>query len=399
MRILNAVVITAALGTFVDVLDLTLFQVVRVPSLRELGVPPADIFRVGVMILNLQLAGLLVGGFLWGILADRRGRRPALFASIVMYSLTTLACAWVNSVPMYAILRFLGGIGLAGELGAGVTLIVEVMPPETRGFGTALCAGFGVSAAIAGGVLATHLPWRHAYLVGGVAGLGLVALRAATNESVMFARSLKATPTRGGLALFRQWTTSRRFILSLLLGLPVFFVLLIIAPFAPEIGAALPPGHAVTAAVGTGAVALGLALGNVFSGFLSQRMQSRKRPMGVLLAALAALIVAFLTVPIPSDKAFAAGILVLGFAAGYQVLFLTNTAEQFGTNIRGTAAVSAPNIMRAAVIPMTLAMKSMTPSVGLRNALLVIAGVSVALAFVALRALPETFGRDLDFDE
>jgi MFS transporter, putative metabolite:H+ symporter len=399
MRILNAVVVAAALGTFVDVLDLTLFQSVRVASLKDLGVAGPDLFRTGIMLLNLQLAGLLIGGILWGLIADRKGRRTVLFASILMYSLTTLACAWVNSVPLYAVLRFIGGIGLAGEMGAGVTLIVEVMPRESRGYGTTVCAAAGVSGAIAGGILASHLPWRTAYIIGGVAGLGLFVLRASTAESNMFTRSRAAAKSRGGLALFRDWATAKRFILSLALGLPIFFVLLIVAPFAPEIGAALPPGHSMTAAIGTGAVALGLTVGDVVSGLLSQKMKSRKRPIAINLGLLAVLLVVFFFVPVPTDRAFAGLILALGFAAGYFVLFLTNAAEQFGTNLRGTAAVSAPNIMRAMVIPMTILMKVLSPSMGLRMALVAISGVSIVIALLALRALPETFGRDLDFDE
>lgn len=399
MRVLNAVVVTAALGTFVDVLDLTLFQSVRVASLKDLGVSGDDVFKLGLMLLNVQLAGLLIGGFLWGVIADKRGRRTVLFASILTYSLTTLACAWVNSVPLYALLRFVGGIGLAGEMGAGITLIAEVMPKEKRGLGTMICAAAGVSGAIGGGILATKLPWRTAYIIGGILGLGLFLLRATTNESKMFTRSRAEAKTRGGMALFKDWPTAKRFLLSLALGLPIFFVLLIIAPFAPEIGAAIPPGHAVTAAVGTGSVALGLTIGDVFTGLLSQKMRSRKKPVMASLLLLAALLGVFFYVPLPNDRVFSLMIVLLGFAAGYFVLFLTNAAEQFGTNLRGTAAVSAPNIMRAMVIPMTIIMKGLAPSLGLRGALVVIAGVSIGIALLALRALPETFGRDLDFDE
>jgi putative MFS transporter len=399
MRVLNAVVVTAALGTFVDVLDLTLFQSVRVASLKDLGVTGDDVFKVGLMLLNVQLAGLLIGGFLWGVIADRRGRRTVLFASILTYSLTTLACAWVSSVPVYALLRFVGGIGLAGEMGAGIALIVEVMPRDRRGLGTTICAAAGVSGAIGGGILATKLPWRTAYIIGGLLGLGLFLLRASTKESAMFTRSRAESRTRGGLALFKDWPTAKRFLLSLALGLPIFFVLLIIAPFAPEIGAAIPPGHAVTAAVGTGSVALGLTLGDVATGLLSQMLKSRKRPVVMSLALLSILLGVFFFVPLPNDRLFAAFILLLGFAAGYFVLFLTNAAEQFGTNLRGTASVSAPNVMRAMVIPMTILMKVLAPSLTLRGALVVIAAGCIVVAALALRALPETFGRDLDFDE
>lgn len=397
MRILNTVVVTAALGTFVDVLDLTLFQSVRVPSLRALGLSGDEIFKAGIMLLNIQLAGLLIGGFLWGIVADRRGRKTVLFASILLYSLATLASAAVTSVPMYAIVRFIAGLGLAGEMGAGITLIVEVMPKETRGYGTTICAAAGVSGAIAGGVLASKLPWRTDYIIGGVLGFGLLLLRATTYESEMFKTAKQQTKDRGGWGLVRDWKRLRLYLLVLALGLPLFFVLLIIAPFAPEIGAALSEPRVATAAVGTGAVALGLTIGDVVTGLVSQKLRSRKKPLWSSLVLLTALLGVFFFVPLPTDKAYAAMIFSLGFAAGYFVLFLTTTAELFGTNMRGTAAVSAPNVMRATVIPMTLLMKGLGGSIGLRNALVIIAGVCLTTAMLSLRALPETFARDLDY--
>lgn len=395
MRIFNTVVITAALGTFVDILDTTLFQSVRVPSLQGLGLQGPEIFKAGLMILNVQLAGLLVGGVLWGILADRRGRRAVLFGSILTYALSTLACAWVNSVPMYALLRFICGIGLAGEMGAGITLIVEVMPRESRGYGTTICAAAGVSGAVAAGMMATHLPWRTTYIIGGILGLALFLLRATTYESEMFKHARAARSH--GWKLFSDWKQLRLYLLSLVMGLPLFFVLLIIAPFAPEIGASLQPPRVATAALGTGAVALGLTFGDVVTGLVSQKLKSRKKPLAFNLVVLFSLLIVFFFVPLPSNKAYGAVIFALGLASGYFVLFLTNAAEQFGTNIRGTAAVVAPNVMRATVIPMTLIMKGLGGSIGLRYACAAIGFTAVIAALLSLRALPETFGRELDY--
>lgn len=399
MRVLNAVVITAALGTFVDVVDLTLFQSVRVPSLRDLGATGEDVFRSGILILNTQMAGLFLGGLLWGALADRRGRRAVLFASIVMYSLATLACAFVTSIPSYAALRFLAGIGLAGEMGAGITLIAEVMPRETRGYGTMVSAAAGVSGALFAALLASYVPWRTCYVVGGLAGLALFFLRTATYESSLFHRSRGEAKQRGLFTLLRKWATLRRYLFSLALGLPLFFVLAVIGPFAPEFGAAATPRHTITAAAATGLIAVGLTVGDVGTAVLSQKLRSRKRPLAYCIVTVAFLLAVFFFVPLPSDHSYLAIILLMGLTCGYFVLFLTNAAEQFGTNIRGSAAVAAPNIMRAAMIPITLALRGLTGSIGIRAAGATLAFGCVLAALFSLRQLPETFGRDLDYDE
>lgn len=399
MRVLNKVVIVAAVGTFVDVLDLTLFQSVRVPSLKALGVPPSEIFKTGVTILNFQLIGLLLGGVLWGTIADRRGRKTVLFASILVYSLATLASAWVSSVPMYAVVRLIAGFGLAGEFGAGITLIAEVLPPETRGWGTTLCAAFGLSGALAGGMLATHLPWRTDYVIGGVLGLCLLVARATTFESKLFESSKKLEVKRGVMTLLSSRARLAKFGLSLAIALPLFFVLLVISPFAPELAGALSPPHTVTAAAATSAVSIGLALGDVVNGFISQKLKSRKKPIFYSIVLITITMVVFMLAPMPSDFSMLVLIFVAGLGAGYYVLFLTNAAEQFGTNVRGSATVSAPNIMRATVIPMTLALRALATSVGLRVASLIVVGVCVVVALLALRALPETFGRNLEFEE
>jgi putative MFS transporter len=399
MRILNGVVLVAAIGTFVDVVDLTLFTNVRVPSLRELGVPDAEVFHTGVMMLNLQLAGMFAGGVVWGALADRRGRKAVLFASILVYSLATLACAWVRSVPHYALARFICGFGLAGEFGAGVALISEILPPEKRGYGTTLCAAVGLSGAIAGGVMALALHWRTAYIVGGVAGLALLVMRARTFESGMFEKSRKSDSQRGMRALFGRVSVAWRYALSLAIALPLFFVLLAVVSFTPELAASLDPPLAFGAAGATTLVGCGLVIGDVITGLASQRMRSRKKPIQYCVGVIALALLFFLLGLVPSKGLLALVLFAAGLGAGYMVLFVTNAAEQFGTNVRGSASVLAPNAMRLCVIPMTLSLQTLAGTVGLRNGALIVGAVCVVFALLALRALPETFGRDLDFVE
>jgi len=398
--VLNRVVVVAALGTFVDVLDLTLFQNLRVQSLTELGVPGHALFGTGVTILDTQLAGMFLGGLAWGWLADRRGRKAVLFASILVYSLATLASAVVDSVPQYTLARFLCGFGLAGEFGAGVALISEILPPATRGYGTTLCAAFGLSGALAGGILALAVGWRTAYVIGGLAGLLLLLLRARSFESGIYEKSHRRTELRRGLrGLFATRALVSRYLASLAIALPLFFVILAIVPFAPELAASLDPPLAVSVPAATSLAAAGLVMGDVVTGLASQRLRSRKRPIRYSIFAIVATLVVLLLGLFPSRPLFLALFFVAGLAAGYMVLFVTNVAEQFGTNVRGSATVLAPNAMRLGVIPMTLALDALQPRIGFRNGALVVGTICVGLALGALRVLPETFGRDLDFDE
>jgi len=400
MRVLNRVVLVAAVGNFVDVLDLTLFQNVRVPSLVALGVPNATLFDTGVLILDAQLVGMLLGGLVWGSLADRRGRKAVLFASILVYSIATLASAFVRSVPEYTLARFICGFGLAGELGAGVALIAEILPPRTRGYGTTLCAGFGFAGALAGAGLALSVSWRAAYLIGGIGGLLLLAMRARAFESSTFERSARRSDLRRGLtALFTNRKHVTRYTLALAIALPIFYVILTIVPFAPELTASLDLSLRLSAPAATSIVGAGLLIGDVMTGLASQRLHSRKRPIrhSIYLVATSAslLLLGFMS----SKLLLVTALFLCGVGAGYMVLFLTNCAEQFGTNIRGTATVLAPNVMRASVVPMTLSIHAMQGSLGLPNAALVVGAMCVVIALLALRVLPETFGRDLDFDE
>ena len=390
-RILTAAVVVGALGYFVDIYDLVLFSIVRVASLRALGVE--DVLGTGVLLLNMQMVGMLVGGLAWGLLGDRRGRVSVLFGSILLYSLANLANAFVQNVPQYAALRFLAGVGLAGELGAAVTLVAESMPKETRAYGTAVVAGFGILGAVAAALVGQAFPWQVAYLVGGVMGLVLLAARLRLRESPMWA----AAP-RGDLRVLLRPGRLGRYARVVLVGVPIWFVIGILVTFAPELSRELGVRGDVTAGMAVLWTYSGAAAGDLASGFLSQRW-GRRRVMLLFLGATAFLTLAYALLAGASLALFYGTCLALGLAVGYWAVFATNAAEQFGTDVRATVATTAPNLVRAAVVPLTLAFTALIPHAGRVQAALVVGAASVVVALLALWGMPETRGKDLDYVE
>src|SRR5580698_621712 len=156
-QILHPAVIVGALGYFVDVYDLILFSIVRGASLKGLGVPPDQILSKGVLLLNWQMGGMLIGGIFFGMLGDRFGRVALLFGSILLYSIANIANGFVHTIETYAVWRFIAGFGLAGELGGGITLVTEILPKELRGYGTAIVSSVGVFGAVIGGLVAQRV--------------------------------------------------------------------------------------------------------------------------------------------------------------------------------------------------------------------------------------------------
>ncbi len=399
-NVLNATVVVAALGYFVDVYDLLLFSIVRVESLVAIGVAPEALLDTGVLLLNLQMAGLLVGGFVWGVLGDRRGRVSILLGSIALYSLANVANAFVTNVPTYAALRFIAGVGLAGELGAAVTLVSEIMTKETRGYGTAIVAGAGLFGAVVAALVAGAFTWRVSFLVGGGLGLVLLAMRVRLADSGMFAAARAAPVTRGSLRLlFATRERAVRYAYCILLGLPIWFIVGVPITFAPEFGVALGFTGPVTAGTAVLWTYVGGAVGDVVSGALSQRVGSRSWVMLAWITLSAGLLGALLFSSGLSPTTFYGLCVALGFAFGYWAIFVTNAAEQFGTNLRATVATTAPNLIRGSVIPITLAVTALRAPLGLVRATMVVGAVCLLVALWALRSLPETHGRDLDFVE
>jgi putative MFS transporter len=405
-RAVRLAVLVAALGYLVDIYDLILFSVVRIPSLRAIGVAPTDIDDVGTMLINVQMVGMLLGGVLWGVLGDRRGRLSVLFGSILMYSLANLANGFVGDVQTYAVLRFVAGIGLAGELGAGVTLVTELLPARTRGWATTLIAGVGVCGALLAVGVSRVASWNVAYWIGGVLGLMLLALRVGVRESGMFARvSARAEVSRGNfLALFTRWDRARRYLGVVLVGMPIWFAIGILVSFGNAIGGAMGMSPRPDPAVAVFFCYLGLATGDFAAGILSQLMRSRRRAILVFAGLNAMALIYYFTLGSASLTAFYGACLALGIANGYWAVFVTIAAEQFGTNLRATAATTAPNFVRGSLVPMSLAYLTLRGVFGGEGrgeptAAMVVGGLVLAVSTLALLAIEETFGKDLDFVE
>jgi len=399
----------AALGYFIDILDLFLFSVLRIPSLTGLGVASAQHLRAGVMLQNWQLGGLLIGSFVWGTLGDRRGRVRALYGSLLLYSLATLANAAVGTLSGYAACRFLAGLGLAGELGAAITLVSETLSTERRGLGTTLVAGCGLCGGIAAAALAVLLPWRSCYVVGGASGLLLLALRVQLLEPSLYRRAEATASGRGSLRLlFRRPARALAYGRLILIGLAIWFVAGILMLLSPEFAAALGvtasgagagPGAGVTAAKAVLYSYIGAALGDFACGLLSQKLRSRRRALLLSLLAVLLGILLYLHVAGISTGGFYLVCFVVGLTTGYWAVLITTAAEHFGTNLRATVATSVPNLVRAGVIPISLAFQWLHPRLGLIGAATLLGVVLVALALSALAGLRETYGRDLDFQE
>ena len=400
--VLNAAVIVAALGYFVDIYDLILVSIVRRPSLTALGVAGDALVSEGVSILNWQMVGMLLGGIAFGVLGDKKGRIHILFGSITLYSLATLANGFVQDLGTYKALRLVAGIGLAGELGAGVTLVSEILPARLRGYGTMIVASVGVSGAVVGNLVAKLLSWRHAYWVGGVLGLLLLFLRIGVHESGMFKRLAKTGGVSRGnfFALFTSLDRFKRYLASILIAMPIWFANAILVFFSPEFAKQL----GVTGPVSAGdAVAFfygGLVFGDVASGVLSQALESRKKVVLLFVSLLAVAIAAyFLAGPGASPATFLALCGLLGLTSGYWAIFVTVAAEQFGTNIRATVATTVPNFVRGLVAVVTTSFLWARPHLGLVGGALAIGAFWFVLAIVSAVSLRETFGVDLDYVE
>jgi MFS family permease len=399
--VLSAAVIVAALGYFVDIYDLILVSIVRKPSLTALGVPADRLLTEGFSILNWQMGGMLIGGILFGILGDKKGRLQILFGSITLYSLATLANGFVQDLTTYKILRVVAGFGLAGELGVGITLVSEVLPARLRGYGTMIVASVGVSGAVVGNLVAKLLDWRWAFWVGGAMGLMLLALRIRVHESGMFANVKASGVTRGDFfSLFTRWERFTRFLASILIAVPIWVANAILVLGSPEFAQML----GVTGPVSAGdAVMLfygGLVVGDLSSGVLSQVFGSRKK---VILSFLSMLVVAyglyFLLGRGASPARFLALVGLLGVTSGYWAVFATVAAEQFGTNIRATVATTVPNFVRGLVVAVTISFAWLKPQLGLTGAALAVGAFWFVLAFWGALRLRETFGVDLDYVE
>ncbi|MBI4815595.1 MAG: MFS transporter [Deltaproteobacteria bacterium] len=394
------IILIAALGYFVDIYDLILFSVVRVRSLEALGAPKDQLLSNGLLLINMQMGGMLVGGILWGVLGDKRGRLSVLFGSIALYSVANVLNGWVTNVPQYAALRLVAGIGLAGELGAGITLVSEVMHKEVRGYGTTIVATIGILGAVAAVLVGDLFDWRTAYFVGGGLGVGLLVLRVGAFESGMFESVRKSAVARGRFFdLFSPWPRARKYLAIVGVGVPIWYAVGILVTFSPELGASLGMSELPKTGRAVMWCYIGLSAGDFASGALSQIIKSRRRALFSFLTLTTVSVVLYFTVAPTSLVAFYSVVGLLGFSTGYWAVFVTVASEQFGTNLRATATTTAPNFVRGSLVPVSALFSQLKEPLGVTEAAIAVGVLVLVLAFVSAAALEETFGRDLDFLE
>ena len=402
--ILSIPVIVAALGYFVDIYDLLLFTIVREPSLRGIGVTDANMLAASTSIINWQMVGLLLGGIIWGVMGDKRGRLSVLFGSIILYSIANFLTGLVHTTGQYALTRFIAGLGLAGELGAGITLVSELLPKNKRGIGTSLVAGIGLFGAVfAYFTYKLTNDWRLCYKIGGVLGVLLLFMRISVAESGMFKSVKEQSISRGNfLMFFNNAQRFRKYMLAILIGLPTWFVIGILVNlsnrFAGELygDKSLESGRAIMFAY------VAIAIGDILIGFVSQYFKSRKKALYVFYV-MAIISGIFFFSPLNNNNTTMYIICaVLGFSTGFWAIFVTMGAEQFGTNLRATAATTVPNMVRGSLPLMNmlfvdLFQKSMGWS--LVKSGIVTGSIVMAITLVAAYFTEETFHKDLDYSE
>ena len=400
--IFNIAVIVAALGYFVDIYDLLLFGIIRIPSLTSLGLSPEAAKITGENILMWQMGGLLIGGIIWGVMGDKKGRLSVLFGSIILYSLANIANGFVQTEMQYSLVRFIAGIGLAGELGAGITLVSELTPKEKRGIATSMVAGIGLTGAVVAFVMKENFHWRTCYFIGGGLGMLLLILRISVAESGMYKQVKKLNVQKGNFfMLFTNADRFKRYLKSILIGLPTWYVIGVLITFSNDFGKAMgitekiDPGKSIMYAYAA------ISIGDILVGFVSQWLKSRKKALYIFYFITIVFIILFFTV-LKNGTAnqmywMCAG---LGFGTGFWAIFVTIGAEQFGTNLRATAATTIPNMVRGMlallILPLFRWMRSLTDYItgGWITGIII-----MAIAIIAVVFIKETFHKDLNYIE
>ena len=381
-------VLLSAFGYFVDVYDLLLFSIVRVSSLKSIGVPDSELLSSGILLINLQMLGILLGGWFWGLMGDRHGRKSVLLGSILLYSSANLLNAFVTDVTTYSVLRFFAGFGLAGELGAAVTLIAESLPTAKRTNGAMIIAAIGMLGAVTAGFFAEFFDWRTCYAIGGLMGLVLLFGRSSVKESPLFRKKA----ARGRIPL-------STYLMCVAVGLPLWFTSGLLISFAPEFTRAL--GVVGEVSVGRGVLIsyAAASVGDILAALTSKKLKSRKKTIALFMLGTWTASALYLWVPGLSSTQVYALFALMGAAGGYWSMYVLYASEQFGTNVRATVTVSIPNMVRGALLIMTTAFQSLSHSLGVVNAASVVGLVILVLAYSCLIPLKETFSRDLDFNQ
>ncbi len=393
-------VIVAALGYFVDIYDLLLFNIVRIPSLRSLGLSVTDIDKKGELIIGIQMVGLLIGGIIWGIAGDKKGRLSVLFGSIILYSVANIANGFVHTVPQYAVARFIAGIGLAGELGAGITLVSELLKKEQRGIGTSMVAGIGLTGAIAAFFISQKFDWRICYFIGGGLGIALLFLRVSIFESGIY-KSLEKSVSKGNfLMFFNNAHRFKKYAFSILLGLPTWYVIGILIGFSNKFAKQFGMTDEINPGKATMYAYIAISVGDVLAGLISQLLKSRKKTLYIFYAITTIMIALYFMQSANSNAAnmywIAAG---LGFATGFWAIFVTMGAEQFGTNLRATAATTIPNMVRGALPLMLLLFNGLQSSFSYVVSAMLTGTIVMIISVTAAIFTEETFHKELNYVE
>ena len=404
----NLAVIVGALGYFVDVYDLLLFSIIRIPSLKGLGLTDAEVKGTGQDILSIQMYGLLIGGIIWGVLGDKLGRLRVLFASIILYSLGSVANGLVHTPGQYELARFVTGLGLAGELGAGITLVSELMPKEKRGIATSWVAGIGLSGAVFAYFIkvwcvdaVTGEGCRTCYYIGGGLGILLLALRVGVLESGMY-KSMEGTDVSRGnfLMLFTSWGRFSKYLTAILIALPNWYVIGVLITFSNDFGKDMKMSGKIDPGMGIMVAYAAISVGDVLIGFISQGLRSRKKALWLFNMITLIGVIIFFNLQGRTPAAMYWACMVLGLGTGFWAMFVTMAAEQFGTNIRATVATTVPNMARGSLAVVVVPIfRGLLPSLGHFKAGWVTGVIVLAIAFVALAITPETFGKDLNYIE
>lgn len=398
--LLSIPVIVAALGYFVDIYDLLLFSIIRVKSLQGLGLSKELIDSEGKFIISIQMYGLLLGGILWGIMGDKKGRLSVLFGSILLYSLANIANGFVQTVNQYALARFVAGIGLAGELGAGITLVSELVSKEVRSKATSIVAGIGLTGAVAAYFISHLFDWRICYFIGGGLGLCLLLLRVSVFESGMY-HDLKQEKVKKGnfLMFFTSGNRLKKYILSILIGLPTWYVIGILITFSKEFGEKMGIVGVVDSGKAVMLSYVAISIGDLLIGYVSHELKSRKKALYIFYAFTAIGIYLFFSPFNNSVNSMYYICIVMGFGTGFWALFVTMAAEHFGTNLRATAATTVPNMVRGALPIIIIMFNQLKPGFGYINAGAITGIVIMLISSLAVFLTEETFGKDLNFLE
>lgn len=398
---LRSVLLVSTLGYFVDVYDLLLFSVVRTKSLTDLGVAEEDLLTTGLYLLNWMLGGMMAGGVFWGVLGDRKGRRTVLFGSILIYSLANLLNAYVTDTGTYTFLRFVAGFGLAGELGAGITLVCEMMRPDRRAYGTLLITAIGLLGAVFAAYIGQNFDWRFAFKLGGYMGLALLFLRMGSSESEIFLKGLENPVAKGNfLDLIFRRSLALRFLKMILLGLPIFYVIGILVTGTPEFAKEFQMKEIPETGTAIMISYTFISMGDILCTYFSQIFKSRKKALALFLWLTLGGIVFHLNFPPETKAAYYFRCALMGTGIGYLSLLVTFLSESFGTNLRASATISAPNFIRG-LLPLVVSplFLMLNGPLDLVPAAVIVGLVCTIVPLILLRYIPEEYGKSMDYME